>query len=320
MSTPLALIAQGSYTSDGTSRIIELPKEPHYFCIKNRSTWGTAPSAVVQSEWFGGYAAGQAIHLSEGVASAVTATATAAGGAGFTFINLTDQSPGALAATGTAISNANPAVVTDATSPAVGDIVRMSNTTAMLQIAGMDFTVTAVTPATNFTLGYLNSTAFEATPGGGAAPATNADYRIIPAKYYSPYRRFITSMTAAVNSVVTVSVAHDYEVGDFITLHIPAEFGTMNRFDNVTARITAVTASTMTLDLDTTGFAFAFPASSIAATGLTHATVTNTGEVATKLTSAVDNVGYYAMQLGTAVVGANTNVMDWMAFARDYSF
>jgi len=312
MSTPLSLIASGSFTSTGVARAVELPKEPHYFVIKNRSTWGTAPTAVIQSEWFSGFGAGQAITITEGGGSALTGTAIAAGGAGFTFVDLSDQTPGALVATGTAITNANPAVVADATSPAVGNIVRMLNTTAMLQISGLDFTVTAVTPGVNFTLGYLNAAGF-------AAAATNADYRIISPKYYSPYRRWITLVTAANPAVVTVSVAHNYLVGDYITLNIPAAYGTMSHFNGVTAEITAVTASTMTLDLDTTGYAFAFPTSAVAAAGVTPAHVTNVAEVATKLTSALTNTAYYAMYLDTGVVGANTNVMDWMAFSRDYT-
>jgi len=316
MSTPLSLIAQGHFTSGGVQRVIELPKYPDYFVIKNRSLWGTAPTAVVQAEWYDGFADGQAIHITEGGGSALTGTATAAGGAGFTLISLTDQTPRALVAVGTAITAATPAVVADAsavgTAPAVGDIVRMINTTGMLQIAGMDFTVTALAAGVSYTLGYLPAAGF-------AAAATNADFRIIPAKYYSPYRRFMTAMTAANPAVVTVSVAHNYLVGDWIALHIPAVYGTMNHFDGVTARITAVTASTMTLDLNSTGYAFAFPTSAIAAAGSSFAHVTHVGEVATKLTSAIDNVGYYAMQLGTAVVGANTNVMDWMAFSRDYT-
>jgi len=310
MSTPLAMIAQGSFVSGGVARNIQLPKRPDYFMIKNRSLWGTAPTAVVQSEWFLGYGAGQAIHISEGAGSALTATATAAGGAGFTFVDLTSQVPGALVATGTAITNANPAVVSDASSPTVGDIVRMINTTGMLQIAGMDFTVTAVTAGVDFTLGYLNAAGF-------AAPATNADYRIIPAKYYSPARYYITAMTAANPAVITVSVAHNYQIGDYLTLHIPVAFGTMNHFDGRTVRVTAVTASTMTLDLDSTGFAFAFPTSAVAAAGVSFAHVTPVGEIATSLLSPIDNVGLYAMHLGTAVVGAAGNIMDWVALGKD---
>lgn len=313
MSTPLALIAQGHFTSTGAATTIELPKRPDYFMIRNRSTWGTAPTAVVQSEWFYGYGDGQATTITEGGGSALTATAIAAGGAGFTFVDLSSQTPGALVATGTAITAATPAVVADATSPAVGDIVRMINTTGMLQIGGMDFTVTAVTPGVNFTLGYLPAAGF-------AAAATNADYRVIPAKYYSPYRRWITAITAANPSVITVSVAHNYLVGDRISIHNPdANFG-MPEINGLEATITAVTASTITTDINGAAFTpFAFPTSAVAAVGVTHPTVTVVGEVATKLTSSLTNTAYYGMYLDTGVVGANTNVMDWMAFSRDYT-
>jgi len=312
MSTPLGLIAQGSFTSAGTATTIELPKRPHYFVIKNRSTWGTAPTAVVQSEWFDGFADGQAITLTEGGGSALTGTAIAAGGAGFTFVNLSDQQPGALVATGTAITNANPAVVSDANNPAVGDIVRMFNTTGMLQIAGMDFSVTAITGGVDYTLGYLDASGF------GAA-ATNADYRVIPAKYYSPTRRYITDITAAAAAVITTSVAHNYLVGDIIRVYCPAAFG-MTEINGVQGTVTAVTASTITTDINSAAFtAFAFPTSAVAAAGVSFPHVVPVGEVATKLTSSMDNVGYYGMYLDTGVVGANTNVMDWMAFSRDYT-
>lgn len=312
MSTPLALIAQGTFTSTGAARAIELPKQPHYFCVRNRSTWGTAPTAVVQSEWYFGYANGQATTITEGGASALSATAIAAGGVGFTFFNLCDQSVGPLVASGTAITAANPAVVSDANNPAVGDIVRMFNTTGMFQIAGLDFTVTAITGGVDYTLGYLDASTW-------AAPATNADYRVIPPKYYSPYRRWITGITAANPAVITVSVAHNYLVGDKIRINVPNQFG-MTQINGQLATITAVTASTITTDINSAAFtAFAYPTSAIAAAGVSFPHIVPVGEVATKLTSSMDNVGYYAMYLDTGVVGANTNVMDWMAFSRDYS-
>jgi len=312
MSTPQALIASGTFTSTGAARAIQLPKRPDYFVIQNRSTWSTAPTAVVESKWWYGMADGAAHTMTEGGASALTATTIAAGGTGFTFVDYSAQTPGALVATGTAVSQAGAAVVTDATSPAVGDIVRMINTTGMLQIAGLDFTVTAVNPGVTFTLGYLNSAAF-------AAAATNADYRIIPAKYYTPYRRWITLITAANPAVITVSVAHNYVVGDKIRVHVPTEFG-MTQMNGLLATVTAVTASTITTDIDSSAFtAFAYPTSAIAAAGVSFPHVSPVGEVATKFTSAIDNSAYYAMYLSTGVVGAITNVMDWMAFSRDYT-
>lgn len=313
MSTPLSLIAQGTFTSTGAARAIELPQQPHYFCVRNRSTWGTAPTAVVQSEWYFGYGNGQATTITEGGASALTATAIAAGGVGFTFVNLTDQATGALVNTpGTAITAANPAVASDAATPAVGDIVRLFNTTGMLQIAGLDFTVTAVNPGVTYSLGYLDASTW-------AAPATNVIYRRIPPKYYSPYRRWITGITQANPAVITVSVAHNYLVGDKIRVIVPNQFG-MTQINGLLATITAVTASTITTDINSAAFtAFAYPISAIAAAGVSFPHIVPVGEVATKLTSSMDNVGYYAMYLDTGVVGANTNVMDWMAFSRDYT-
>ena len=312
MSTPLGLIAQGTFVSTGAATTVELPKRPHYFVIRNRTQWGATASVTIQAEWFDGFADGQAQTMVD-AADDISAGAIAAGGAGFTFVDYSSQTPGALVATGTAITAANPAVVSDANNPAVGNIVRMIDTTGMQQIAGLDFTVTAVTGGVDYTLGYLDAS-------GYAAAATNADYRVIPAKYYTPYRRWILNISQAANAVVSVSVAHNYLVGDKVTIHVPdANFG-MTEIDGMTGTITAVTANTFTIDIDTTAFtAFAFPTSAIAAAGVTHPTVTAVGEVATKLTSSLTNGAYYGMYLDTGVVGANTNVMDWMAFSRDYT-
>ncbi len=314
MSTPMSLIASGSYISDGAARTIEFPLPIDYFVIQNRSTWGTAPTAVVKAYWYRGFAAGQATHITEGGGSALTATATAAGGAGFTEIDQRTLADGPLVATGTAITNATPAVVSDVNTPVVGDIVRMLNTTAMLQIAGLEFEVTAVTGGVSYTLGYLPAAGF------GAA-ATNADYRIVQQARFLPRRRWITAITAANPAVITTSIAHGYAVGDRITINNPdANFG-MPQINGLTATVAAVTASTITTDINAAAFtAFAFPTSAVAATGVTHAHVVPFGEVSTILTAATDNDSFFGLNLGTAVVGANTNVMDWMAFSREYTF
>ena len=94
----------------------------------------------------------------------------------------------------------------------------------------------------------------------------------------------------------------------------------MPEIDGVTGLVTAVTANTITTNINSAAFtAFAYPTSAVAAAGVTHPTVTAVGEVATKLTSSLTNGAYYGMYLDTGVVGANTNVMDWMAFSRDYT-
>ena len=315
MSTPMALIASGTFTSDAAARTIRFPKPVDYFMVRNRSLWGTNPAAVVQSEYYSGYAAGQATTMTESGAGVLSATLVAAGGAGFTAVDQSSLAPAALVATGTAITRANPAVVSDATSPAVGDIVRMMNTTAMLQIAGMEFSVTAITGGVDFTLGYLNSLA----ANGFDAAATNADYRIINAARYSPERRWITEITAAASAVITLSVTHAYTVGDIISVRVPAGWG-MTEMNNRQGEITAVntTTNTITTNIDSSGFtAFAFPTSAIAAGGTTFPQVLPVGEIATSLLSPTDNTSLFGLTLGTTVVGANTNVMDWVAYSDD---
>lgn len=312
MGTSLSLIASGSFTSTGAARNIVLPSRPDYFKIVNRSTWGTAPTDVIQSEWFYGYADGQAITITEGGGSALTGTAVAAGGTGFTFVDSTVDTPIASYATGTAITAANPAVVSDANTPTVGDTVVLYNTTGMLQIAGMPFTVTAVTAGVDFTLGYLDASGF-------AAAATNADYRIFRAPYWNPDKAYIVGITAANPAVISTSTAHDYAIGDKIRVTCPAAFG-MVEIDGLEATITAVTANTITTDINSAAFtAFAFPTSAVAAAGVDFPMLTSAGEEPDKVLNPTVGSGEYRMHLGAAIVGANTDVMDWMAFKRDYT-
>jgi len=312
MSTPMALIAQGSFISDGAARALDFPCPIDYFVITNRSLWGTAPTAVIESRWHRGYAAGQAITISEGGASALTGTAIAAAGLGFTEIDRTTLTPGPLVASGTVIATAT-SIVTDAAPPPLGSVVRMTNTTGMLQIGGLEFTVTAVTPATNYTLGYLIA-------AGYAAAATNADYRVIPNPRYLPRRRWIQAITVAAAAVISTSVAHGYAVGAKITVRNPdANFG-MPEINGLTGTVTAVTVNTITTDINSAAFtAFAYPTSAIAATGITHPHVVPFGEVTTIVSEATDNTQLSGLFLDTGVVGLNTNVMDWLAFSRDYT-
>ena len=309
MASPRNLIATGSFTSDGAARTINFSQAIEYFVVRNRSTWGTSPNARVESVWRSTYAAGQSTGTLEDGAGALNAAADAAGGNGFTAIDQSTLADGALVATGTAITNANPAVVSDANNPAVGDIVRMLNTTAMLQIAGLEFQVTAVAAGVSYTLGYLDASGF-------AAAATNADYRIVQQPRFLPRRRWITAITAANPAVVTTSIDHGYVVGDRVTIYVPdANFG-MTEINGLNATISAVTASTFTTDIDASAFtAFAFPTSAQAAAGITHAHVVPFGEVATSLLSPTDNQSVFGLRLGTSVVGANTNVMDWWAYS-----
>jgi len=170
----------------------------------------------------------------------------------------------------------------------------------------MEFTVGVVNAGVNFQLVYLNSAGF-------AAAATAGNYRIIRDPAFLPRRRYITAITAANPAVITTSIAHGYVAGDKIRVNIPAAFG-MPQIDGLLATITAVTASTITTDINSTAFtAFAFPTSAVAAAGVSFPHIVPVGEISTILTGAVRDDAFYGINIGTDCVGANTNVMDWVA-------
>lgn len=303
MSVQGSVIARGRFTSTGAAQTIELPTKPDYFEITNRSLWGSNPNDYIRAEWYTGMTAGQALNTHESGAGALTAVAsTTLGITEIDYSNLTDGAEVAI----TAITAANPAVASAATTPLVGDIVRITDSTGMLQIAGMEFTVGIVVDGVSFQLAYLDASGF-------AAAATAGNYRIIRDPAFLPRRRYIVGITAANPAVVTTSIAHGYSVGDKVRILVPDAFG-MTQINNQVATITAVTESTFTTDINSAAYtAFAFPTSAVAGAGVSFPVVIPEGEVSTTVSEPVYNDGYYGLHLGTDVVGNNTNVMEWVA-------
>ena len=302
----------GDFVSTGNPFVVDFPAGIDEFRLYNNTNM-LGGAGITETIWYRGMANGTSITDTLGGGTLVKRVITAAG---LTYQDSSVDSLGALVAVGTAITAATPAVVSDAsavgTAPIVGDIVRMINTTGMLQIAGMDFEVTAATPGASYTLGYLPAAAF------GAA-ATNADFRILPFDYLSvPRKRYITAITVAAAAVITTSVAHGYAVGEKITVRCGPDRGAyrfgMPQIDGETGTITAVTASTITTDINSAAYtAFAFPTSAVAAAGVTHPHIIPAGEVATILTGAFDDPGTRRMYVGTAVDGTAADLFTWVA-------
>lgn len=298
------IVYRGTLVSTGAPLWIPINAGFDEFHLRNRTTFA-AGAGIVESVWYTGMPNGWAI---TDTVAAGTITRTVIAAAGFTYGDTSIDTLGPAIAV-TAVTNATPAVAATATTPVVGDIVRIYGTTAMLQIAGMDFSITAVAAGVNMTFGFLPAAGF-------AAAATAGTYRRLPHDLTCyPRNRYITAMTAAASSVITLSVAHDYVVGSYITLVIPASFGTMSAFNGRTARVTAINAATntITVDLNTVGFAFAFPTSAIAAAGTSFAQVLPAGEVATILTSATRDPGFRGIYLGTAIDGTAADIFDYWA-------
>jgi len=306
-------IMVGAYVSDGTYKILQLPAEVHYFQVHNYTQYSSAanPGVVKRAYWFLGmpddYYLG--VKNTDGAATDESVLGTSGG---FRWL---ESQPNNLEAakTATAITAAAPPVVSAVSHGyEVGDTVLATGSTGMLQIAGMEFTVTVKDSANAFSIGYLDASGF-------AAPATAGSFRRVSTPpMFAPRRKFITKITKAASAVVTLSVTHGYQVGEKVRFNIPAALG-MVEMDGLIGEITAISTAnnTITVNIDSQAFTtFAFPAS--ASVPFTHAQVIPVGDDASVLTGATENEGYRALRIGGTVDGASLDDMKWMALRAGY--
>lgn len=310
---PQPQIILGSYTSDGNPRNLEIP-----FChvgsnirveLYNRTNFASVanPGVVKRAWWQNDMADASWIGVVNTDGAATDETAGSATAGGFTLIDTNQTNQLEAAVTGTALTKANPAVAAaNAHGYAVGDILQITQTTDMLQVAGIDFEVTAVGDANHYTLGFLDSSGF------AAAATAITSRRLRYEDIFAPRKRYITNITKAAQAVVTFSVSHGYQVGEVIRFNVSDKNG-MQEIDNLQGEITAIntTNNTATVDINSTGFTtFDFPTSAEAAKGYTPAHTVPVGENGI-LTAATHNSGFAAIHLGSSVVGASSDIVDF---------
>lgn len=314
MSTPIHGMLTGTFTSDGAVRHISLPSGYDFFEMMQITDIGSAGAAsVMRARGTSSMLAGSAYVSSKNGANATLDPENTILTNGFTFVTDSGNTTPGAAVVVAGVTNATPAVVTSASAAAVGDIVRIYSTTAMFQVSGMDFTVTAA-PGGTQTLGYLPAAGF-------AAAATAGFIRVIPfdPRFY-PRNRFITSITQAASAVITLSVTHGFTVGQLVRIIVPAEFG-MTQMNGLLGTVTAINTATntITVNIDSTGFtAFAFPTSAIAAGGVNFPQVVPVGEAATApyqnlLDDATRNQSFRGVIIGTGVQ-TTAKLYQWFAY------
>lgn len=279
------IVTQGTFIQPATAvaMTIPLPSGADYFkTINYTKMLAAAPTGCVMGEWFGGgiSAVNDGIRWRKSGSAALLADAfsVATASNGFTYVNEAPVPEAAV--TGTAITAANPAVVTMTNTYSEGDVVQLYGTTGMLQIAGAAFTISSVS-GSGFTLLGLDASGF-------ATPATAVIARRIGKMMpVEPRFLYVTKISKAASGVVTVSEKHNYVVGQTIEFNIPGSFGMvqLNNYylpQNRPPMITAVTDYTFTIDVNTTNFTtFAFPASTSSPTAQLFATVAPQGQRAT---------------------------------------
>jgi len=332
-------LLQGTFTQPATAvaKTFAIPAGFDWIEVTNYTqSAGTATANGFKFRWQLGYPNGTMTSLIN-TAGVVTADITADNA--LTIYNPATATIGTLNNGGGAITGftqANPAVVTSAGSnvPA-GSIAIFSSLNNQPQYDGIPFSVGYGTATANtFSVDYLNST--------GSTPSTAGNFRIIPYNpLFFPSVRVITNITAATQAVVTLSVQHNYQIGEQIRFNFPggtAYWANYAALNGVQATVVAVDNTTgaghntITVNVSTVGFGtFAFPAQGIAGLPFTPAYVNPFGENTSvaynnipQLSSFSDartNTGFIGVTLAPGALlpaGVANDVVYWVAGKSSY--
>jgi len=319
---------QGRFTADGEAKIIAIRSDLDWMWVKNLTvSYAAGAGTGAEFYWQRGMTQGRGTIYTKTAVTGALAVAQIAANSGFYLIDTSVNLPGpSLALTG--ITSANPPVVNTANTSSLsdGDIVRIFSTVGALQLRGLDFTIDTITPGVSFELAFMAGIA-NANPGAGT-------FRRIPYNpLFYPSTRFITKISQATQAIVTLSVIHDYSIGQVVRLIIPTvtavAYG-MTELDGMQVTIVDIDQpdadgemNTITIDVDTTGFtAFAFPLTT--APGFTPAQVVPMGEnTAEALVAGVDilgdatrNTGLIGIQLragSSSPAGVEDDIIYWVA-------
>lgn len=232
----------------------------------------------------------------------------------------------AVAVTGIS-ADATPVVSTGTTTGLVsGDTVRLYDCTGAAQLGGIEFTVGTVVDGVSFTLAYCPQVAAAGTPG------TNAVWRKIPYDtLFAPRTRYITKIDETTNTV-TFSTGHGYTIGQKVRFTMPRvsalAYG-MTELDGVIATVISATTSTITIDVDLSGYTtFAFPLTGDADPSYKPAMVSPVGENGAAVSTyggisfqdSVYNTGAIGMTLKAGTTGPAGNASDVVYWRCGTSF
>jgi hypothetical protein len=314
MSSYGTVIQQGNFTSTGAAVTIPLRSDVDWMDVYNITVAAASQTTAigVQYKWIRGFPQGAMLEYKKSnAASAANLTAYATTG-GFTYVDSSANLPGVLNSTITAISNANPPVVTNSGTNGLsaGNVVRIINVAGAQQFGGYDFTVG---------YGTLSTTTFSLDYAPQIVAGTTGSWRVIPyPSLFYPRRRYITSITSSgSSSVVVTSVTHGFTVGQEVRFYVGAAFGI------ITAVNTSTSVNSFTVNIDSSAFtSFSFPLT--AAVPFDPAVVVPVGEdTGAALTAGVNilgdatyNTGVIGLSLAAGAnspAGQNNDQIYWIA-------
>jgi len=353
---PYSFIGSWTYTNAATpvAQNIPMTAKPDWVFVKDLTNWGAQSTAAnpIYAEWFSSMAQGSYLALGQtsNTTSAITTYPSQGTSGGFTFIDqahppvFTKVSMSAINGTTFVVSTAN------TTGISVGDFVRLIAVTGALQISGPNlYQVTAVSAGSSITLGFGASAA---SAGLVVANGTTGFIQKVYPSQFLPNTLPVAYITQASQAVVYFFRQNPYSPGELVDFQIPTPYG-MTQLSNLTgkagsgpftnnpagaARILSVTnsatVSSITIDVDTTGFtAFQFPTSALFAGGASPAVCMPAGSgvvplngsatipaspPGTNLVDAFDNKSQYIMNIGLSAVGVASANMQVFAFKADF--
>lgn len=309
-----AIIQQGRFISNGLNKTLSIRSDVDWMTVYNEtSTIQNVANRPTNFYWQRGMAAGRGLKVVKmgAVGGDFLTNGQTAANAGFTLVNQGSDAVVSAGVAFTAISNAvQPVVSTGDTSLLqVGDVVRLSQPVGGFDataLDGIDWQISAINPNVSFTIaGVLPNVV-----GAGTAGTWR---KVNISSIFYPQTRYIINITTAnpLFPIVTTSVDHGYVVGQEVRFHVSQvvmgnAYG-MTQIDNIVAPITAVTANTFTVSLDTTGFGvFAFPTSAnyFLTGGITPAYVGPVGEDTATALNAIPQANILSdATVNTAIIG-----------------
>jgi hypothetical protein len=288
----------GEFTSDGVSELLDIVAEGKYLKLTNTSAAG-------QFEWYLGYAADTATNVATGAAI------TSGGVTAFLSSESSFAAQKSMSAPFSASAGFGQTTITVLNHGYVaGDIIKITNTTSMRQIAGMFFQVAIVVDGNNFKIN-LDSSGFASQATAGVCQ------KLIVPQLWQPRQKFIVGITLGATTTIKTSVDHGYSVGQLVTLQVPSDFGSV-QLNGLRGRISSVPAANeFVVDIDSSAAtAFAFPASG--AVPFSFAQVEPAGSQTTLAQGNVtpgasENAGVRGLLLGSSVIGSAGNVIYYYA-------
>lgn len=357
MGLPYSFIGSWTYTNPATPIAVNIPMtdKPDWVFVKDTTNWGAQSTAAnpIYSEWFSSMPQGYYLALGQPSATGASVTTYASQGTtgGFTFIN--QANPPTYSKVAVTAVNGTTFVVSTGTTTGIniGDTIRLINITSAQEISGSNlYQVTAVSAGVSITLGYAASAA---SAGLVVANGTSGYYQKVYSSQFLPNTLPVAYITQATQAVVYFFRQNPYIPGQLVDFQIPTPYG-MTQLSNLTAksgsgpftsnpsgaaRVLSVTnsstVSSITIDIDTTGFtAFQFPTSASFAGGASPAVCIPAGSgvvplagsatipaspPGTALADAFDNRSQYIMNIGTSAVGVASANMQVFAFKADFN-